>query len=684
VTNYFFYIKRLFSLPPRSAAIKIMEIVKTAAFSRIEKIKTRTLGDGISDNDFSIALKDGRSETIKKFVSRSNIFLPDKSVYLKGIHKNSPEKAKKILGHADRICEHKFDLLGSGEVFLGAKIDWHSDFKIGYRWSSRKFYKDIEIPYGKGDIKVPWELSRFQHLILLGQAYQISRNEKYAAEFVDQITDWIKKNPVKIGPNWACTMDVAIRAANWLVGWEFVKPSCHMTSDFTALFLKSLLVHARFIRSHLENTTGLTSNHYLSDIAGLFFIAMMVPEFRESEEWLIFAKKELESEIRKQVYDDGCDFEASTCYHRLVLELFFYPALLAKRNRVEFSQEYNLFLKKMFETVPYLIKPDGRMPQIGDNDNGRFLKFESPDTEILDMRYLLPLAAIYFDDPQFKVLYSDKKENNYPDCLLPVLWVFGPQALKIWYYMPARSPYEFCSRAFPVAGWYVMRDKDNYMIISNGKNGQNGNGGHAHNDKLSFELSVNGADVIVDPGTYVYTSEPVSRNRFRSTGSHNTIMINDEEQNPFQANLLFILPDNTKAVCKQWHENESEVLFAGEHYGYQRLKNRCVHERSILYRENDREYIFEDRLSGTDRAGLKLSLHFAPDFFLQRLSQRDLRATNSFINIMVEFEDNTLSQTIEGYLYSHSYGKSENAKKAVFSGIVNLPYKFKWRIKVKS
>ena len=56
----------------------------------------------------------------------------------------------------------------------------------------------------------------------------------------------------------------------------------------------------------------------------------MVPGFK-SQGMVIFTVKELESEIRKQVYEDGCDFEASTCYHRLVLELFLYSALLGKK-----------------------------------------------------------------------------------------------------------------------------------------------------------------------------------------------------------------------------------------------------------------------------------------------------------------------------------------------------------------
>ena len=47
-------------------------------------------------------------------------------------------------------------------------------------------------------------------------------------------------------------------------------------------------------------------------------------------------------------------------------------------------------------------------------------------------------------------------------------------------------------KEYKKAGWYVMRNNKNYCVVSCGPNGQNGIGGHTHNDKLSFELCING------------------------------------------------------------------------------------------------------------------------------------------------------------------------------------------------
>ena len=80
------------------------------------------------------------------------------------------ERIDDLRERADEICAHRFDLLGSGPTELGPEIDWHTDFKTGRRWPLRHSSL-LPVAYGDGsDIKVPWELSRCQHLPLLAAA----------------------------------------------------------------------------------------------------------------------------------------------------------------------------------------------------------------------------------------------------------------------------------------------------------------------------------------------------------------------------------------------------------------------------------------------------------------------------------------------------------------------------------
>ena len=669
-----YYIRRFFSLPLHIGLKKVFAFIKAAVFSKIEKIKVIALGADINDREFKDSLKEGLPGALKGFRERTAVFLPaPEAGGFRNIFRDYPEEAKSIISGADRICEHKFDLLGSGEVYLGEKIDWHTDFKTGYRWDPVKFYRNIEIPYGKGDIKIPWELSRFQHLILLGEAYQLTGDEKYACEFKKQVSDWIESNPPKRGLNWACTMDAAIRAANWLVAWEYFKKSLSFDDDFIRIFLKSILVHGRFIKNNPEYSEELTSNHYISDIAGLFFIACMAPGFKESGDWLFFTVKELESEIRKQVYEDGCDFEASTCYHRLVLELFLYSALLGKKTGIEFSREYNSRLKKMFEAVRYLLKPNGRMPQIGDNDSGRFLRFDPPGSEVLDMRYVLALGAIFFDEPELKAYESDHISAA-------ALSVFGRKSIGKLEGMAAKGIEEVKSHAFSDSGWFVMRNSHDYLLVSCGPNGQNSNGGHGHNDKLSFELCLKGEDIIVDPGTCVYTSSPDVRNLFRSTKYHNTIEVDGEEQNRFHPGFLFAMDNDSGAKALKWVSNEDEDFFSGEHYGYKRLLSRVIHRRDIKFSKKSCEVSIVDMLSGNGEASFSWNLHFSPG------CKVDLNKNIAYIRTP-SGEKNQIEMLSwvhlekESYRYSGAYGLRENAESIRFISISQLPISFEWKIK---
>ena len=327
----------------------------------------------------------------------------------------NPNLLKEILPHreevikdANEICNHYFDLLGSGKRNVDiqpGKIDWHRDFKSGERWNPQVFYTDTVIVKGNGsDIKVPWELSRFQHLPTLGKAYWLVSNEKYAREFVDEIDDWIESNTPMYGVNWTSTMDIAIRAVNWIWGYYFFKDSQEVSDEFLLKFMKSLLIHGRHIIRNLERSLlrGKKNNHYLSDIVGLIYLGVMFPEFKDARKWREFGIKELVNEMKKQVYLDGVNYEGSISYHRLATELFLSATLLCLKNGINFPKWYMNRLEKMIEFVMYYSKPDGTAPQIGDNDDGRLhILANYGNWNRLDHRYLLSIGAVLFKRSDF-------------------------------------------------------------------------------------------------------------------------------------------------------------------------------------------------------------------------------------------------------------------------------------------
>ncbi len=567
-------------------------------------------------------------------------------------HHLFPDKVRTKIAQADLICEHIFDLLGSGPKKLSLNgedyqpIDWHSDFKSGYKWDPKIFFRNIKFSYVEGvDKKVPWELSRFQHLNILGQAYLITNDKKYLEEFVNQINDWIENNPVGFGINWKCTMDVAIRATNWLVALEYFVREDNLSKEFLYKFYSSIYEHGKFIRSHLEyywEFTKIAANHYLSDIVGLFFISVYCPFFKESKRWLDFCVKELTKEINKQIYEDGCDFEASTSYHRLVLEMFFYCNLLADRADISLPKNFKDKLKKMFDVSLYCIKPDGMVPQVGDNDSGRFLVFAN--RPILEHKYLSIFASIYYTDFSFKLPSFNFDEEAF--------WAFGKRGKKVYYKLPSRTKC-LASKAFPDAGWYIIHHDNDYCFISCGSNGQNGIGGHAHNDKLSFELMFEGKDVIVDPGTYVYASYPKDRNKFRSTEYHNTVKFDGYEQNEISEKYMFSLPDKVKIKDADLKVTDYKIIFQGE---IQYLD--FTHKRIITLDKKSGGWQITDSIFSLKPINAKLIIHLSPGVFYDNGFILSKKANKKIVSI--EVEESSLKKN--EYDYSIEYGTKMKAE----------------------
>jgi hypothetical protein len=222
-------------------------LIANMARQRIRRYIINCHPVNFSDKNF---LKATEYKTIDVFLNRNTpLFffnLRDKTKIVEKIRKEYPESIEQTINDADEICNHIFDLLGSGKVKLGEEIDWHLDFKSGFKWDPKTYYlgagKHVTLN-DPSDVKVPWELSRCQHFVTLGKAYWYTGNEKYAKKIVSQIESWIAQNPVELGVNWACTMDVAIRAVNWIWGYYFFCDSLIITKDFKIKFFKILFLN---------------------------------------------------------------------------------------------------------------------------------------------------------------------------------------------------------------------------------------------------------------------------------------------------------------------------------------------------------------------------------------------------------------------------------------------------------
>lgn len=512
------------------------------------------------------------------------------------------------IDRAGHVMHHEFDLLGSGPTALGSEIDWHTDFKSGHSWPADKWHGRLDLGnLDRGyDVKVPWELSRLQHLTSLARAHAHTHDPAYQVEFCRQVESWLAHNPPGMGVNWACAMDVAIRAANLLWAWAYFSRWAVVPGPVSRALLGSMLAHGVHITRNLEGRPGgVNSNHYLSDVCGLLFIALALPELRESETWASFAIDALEQECEAQTLPDGANQELSTSYHRLVCELFIAAGIMCRRNGRHMSSTYWSRVHDMLEYTYHYTRRDGSAPLVGDVDNGRLFRlhdYRPVQREFSDHRHLLAVGSVLFEE----VAWGNAAGAQWEEAF----WLLGSGAVE-WQKSLERNAVAGTPRSalHADAGVAILRTGDSHCTFTIGGEGRPDVSGHQHNDCLGLEIRVGEKTLLVDPGTYVYTADIDERNRYRSTGVHSTIQVDDAEINSFDPSLPFEMECEARPRVTRWSEQGGIEVAAGRHFGYTRLKDPAVVHRAVAFDRDRSVWVIRDWVEALDEHVYHIRFH---------------------------------------------------------------------------
>lgn len=492
------YVKRLKELGPRKAAKVITHRLQSSFFEQYARYQADQKKAAVTWPLFAQKFKLADFESFFSDLKKQSLQVSE-SLYI--LERSDKQKLK---NQATSFAHNCFDILGSREQCL-MTLPWHSDFRLRYQNASADylfdknvFYKDYVIQFGLTDrlikdIKVPWELSRFQHLFVMGAAYQEGKDPLYARAFENHVTDFIEENPYLLGPNWVCPMDVGIRALNWVWAFHFFKNDPDIDQDFWKTFTCSLYDHMHYLENNWE-IFGVTSNHYLSDLIGYFYTTWLfrdLPGIEKKHKWCY---KELLKEFEKQVFDEGSNYEGSTNYHKLVTEIFYHFYLVCQESNMPLPGHFLKKLKAMFSFIDWCAINDTELIKIGDDDSGKILFYGLSRSLVTQMQETCAINEKFY-----------KK--------------FGLAIRKD-------------------ADWHVTLRHHAYTVQQPS--------GHFHNDVASITVAARGIPIFVDPGSYVYTPSSVWRNAFRSAKAHNTFYVHDIEPVPFNTRSLFVLnlPEN--------------------------------------------------------------------------------------------------------------------------------------------
>jgi hypothetical protein len=573
-----------------------------------------------------------------------------------------PKEVDGILASAEKICAHRFDLLGYQNLDYGSNIDWHLDRVHGKRAPRKPWYQIRFLDFNEvGDVKVTWELNRHQHLVTLAKAYAISRDDGFVKELLTQWYDWAEQNPYPIGVNWASSLEVAFRAISWLWVRNLVAGCSAVPQQFAIELAKALAISGRHIERYLS-TFFSPNTHLLGEGVGLYFLGVLCPELNRAEKWKRLGWRIVMEQADAQVLPDGMHFEQSLYYHVYALDFFLHAALLGSRNGALLPEHFERTLEKILDAL-LRITQAGITPRFGDDDGGRVFDGRRNRAEhLLDP---LPTGAVLFGRGDFKRAAAGLREET--------VWLLGAEGAARFDELDETAT-ELHSVALPDSGTYVMACAKHgpvQLVIDAGRQGVYG-GGHGHADALSLQLAQSGQALLVDPGTGAYVGSDSTRMSFRITAAHNTLQVDGLSQSAPKG--AFSWKRLTNTTVHEWIQGEHFDLFAGSHDGYAPV----VHRRWVFYCKPD-FWLVRDVVEGAGKHRIAVHWHLAPSMLPQNITQQKKTflvfgfPEKASAIALAPSEDSRCETKLHEGEYSSVYGRKERTQILRTDGEFLLP-----------
>jgi hypothetical protein len=496
----------------------------------------------------------------------------------------SEHASEAMMTYADAILRGEYPLLGYGSPHLGMNPDWHCDWVSGKRWPLEAAEKIQIVGHDGSDVKAPWELSRLQFAPIVAKASVLTGDLRYREFLEALLADWVVNNPVGKGVNWTIAMEAALRGISLCLTMDLLWPFSEQEKPWLDEMTGCLWQHLRFIEAHSEFSFRLRSNHYLSNLAGLTTLSAYLRGPGQQRRLRKYARA-VQRELLLQTYADGGDGEASTGYHVLVAQMGLHSFMVQQRSGCSIAPAFEARLHRMFAWIAALADDAGKLPHLGDCDNGRVELLPediAQATRPACQRHSLRTGSIY-------TLASHLLQ-------LPAGAGGG-----------AQKPISLLRES----GLAVLRAGDASVVFSAMPNGLGGKGSHTHCDKLSVVLRLGVNEVFCDSGSRCYTRSADRRNLDRSTQAHNTLVIDGADQNTIPSDPQMLFQCGNEAVVSDITiTQDDETSVRASHEGYARLG--IGHQRTVQLSEQ--WLLLTDEVSGAAQHALDLRFVLGPEW----------------------------------------------------------------------
>ena len=134
---------------------------------------------------------------------------------------------------------------------------------------------------------------------------------------------------------------------------------------------------------------------------------------------------------------------------------------------------------------------------------------------------------------------------------------------------------------FKNGGATILFNSRIHALISYFPIGQKGKGGHNHIDMGSFTISIDGKQIIGDPGSYSYNRNKTDRDLFRSAEMHNTMIYKDEKLD-LSKSANFKISEYFKIIKSTSKKNIFDVSIINKYENKLRRRKYLINKKSFI------------------------------------------------------------------------------------------------------
>jgi uncharacterized heparinase superfamily protein len=426
--------------------------------------------------------------------------------------------------------------------------------RTAFRFTFLHRTRDLQSP-------IAWRIAsadRRDQLWSMHLHYMEYLEEASDAAFTRLVEDWLNANR-PYGPRyWHDIWNsyaVSLRTVVWMQQWA-ARPC--LDPGLRARMTQSIAGQIAFLANNLETDIG--GNHLVKNAKALIWASSFFGG-RMAQRWRHLGTRLLRHILDEQILPDGLHYERSLSYHAQVFADFLECRYVLGPKAI--GARLDAALDGMAQAIADLTHPDGGPPLF--NDSGLHMAYAPAD------------------------------------------------CLSAYQKLTGVCPEPRASAIYANAGYFCMRTGLDFLVIDCGPIGPDALPAHGHGDILSFEWSVDGKRIVVDPGVFEYVAGG-RRMLSRSCESHNTVVLDSLDQAEFFGD--FRVGRRPHAAVRRLETGDGSILIEGAHDGFAGTAGRPVHLRRFCARHDCLSVCdnFEGTARGTATAGLLLH----PDVMAQQ------------------------------------------------------------------